>query len=564
MACKVRSFPVLLGFLALSVAELTLPLSHSLYAGGEIVLMGLPMLERTVVVWHWLISTGFVLGKERMGRVVNFVDGLPTETHKAIAYTIGALSGICLAILKARQHFVFQTSAYDLGLQASVAWNTTHGRPFFDSIQNINYLGDHFSPIHLALALAYRLWEEAVTLLVIQSIGIGLGATALYLLTLKRLRHTWPAIALTLLFLFNPYLHKVSVYDFHPIAFAIPLFLWMLYFIECERYIPVAALALIAVTVEETLLPPLVGVGIYISLFHKRFRVIGLMLATLGVIYFILALKIWMPFFLKEDRLTHIGRYANLGGSTLNEIMYALLRNPLIFFRAMVVPFEKVTSVVSLFLSVGFLPLLAPRQLILLVLPLSMLVVSNYQPQWTFSYQYSSAILPFLFFGSAYGVQQLEHLLQRFSLMRGSLRSSAMTSWVGLPLMLLIGFNLYRLPSYTKPWSKAHVDAIYSLMNKVPPTASVCANQHFVPHLINRPHVSMFRIGGHAIFNGQRAEYVLLEPESNDPWLTWPSSVEDYRQAVAIMLDSKLYAVVEERDGVVLLKARPEAAGDGH
>src|SRR5439155_530553 len=117
------------------------------------------------------------------------------------------------------------------------------------------------SPIHLLLAFIYRLWESAVTLLIVQSVGIGLAATALYLLTLKYFNRRWPAIAMTILFLVNSYLHQVSTFDFHPIALAIPIFLWLLYFIERERYIPIIVLSLLAMTVEETLLAaPVSGV----------------------------------------------------------------------------------------------------------------------------------------------------------------------------------------------------------------------------------------------------------------------------------------------------------------
>ena len=56
-----------------------------------------------------------------------------------------------------------------------------------------------------------------------------------------------------------------------------------------------------------------------------------------------------MPYFLKEDHLTHIGRYANLGGNSLDEIVHAILQNPLILFREMVIPFQKVISLFCYF-----------------------------------------------------------------------------------------------------------------------------------------------------------------------------------------------------------------------
>ena len=113
-----------------------------------------------------------------------------------------------------------------------MAWNTLHGHFFHSSLQNINYLGDHFSPIHFVLSPMYFLWENAATLLILQSVGIGLASIALYLLTLEKLAQKWLAPVMAILFLFNPYLHRISTFDFHPIALAIPIFLWMLYCLE--------------------------------------------------------------------------------------------------------------------------------------------------------------------------------------------------------------------------------------------------------------------------------------------------------------------------------------------
>ena len=109
------------------------------------------------------------------------------EVRSAIwpAIAFGSVLAIYLCRLKAVQHDSFQTSAYDLGIQANVAWNTAHGYWFWDAVQGLNYLGDHFSPIHLLVAPIYRLWPDAMTLLVIQSAAIGSAATALYLICVQ-------------------------------------------------------------------------------------------------------------------------------------------------------------------------------------------------------------------------------------------------------------------------------------------------------------------------------------------------------------------------------------------
>ena len=501
-----------------------------------------------------LIAIWLLLSDEGMSNMMRYTENVSAQTHQKIAYAIGVMFALYLSYLKANQYFTFQSGAYDLGIQANVTWNTAHGHLFYDSIQNINYLGDHFSPIHLLLAFIYRLWESAVTLLIVQSVGIGLAATALYLLTLKYFNRRWPAIAMTILFLCNSYLHQVSTFDFHPIALAIPIFLWLLYFIERERYIPIIVLSLLAMTVEETLLPPLVGIGLYIFLFHKRFRLLGFSIAILATVYFILVLGIGMPLFLKEDRLTHIGRYSNLGGNTLSEIAYAVLRNPLIFFSEAVVPYKKVISLFWLLLSVGLLPLLAVRQLLLLVLPISLIIVSNFRPQWQFAYQYTATILPFLFFGAVHGFHRLHCLYERWSLEQASVLSVYAGRAACLAFVLLTAHNISRSPSYVGKWSTTHVEAIATLIREIPPTASVCATQNFVPHLINRHQVSMLGRGGRTNLDLRDAEYLLLDVKSDDPWVTWPLGVEEYQQSIADIRQSNAYVSLQERDGVVLLK----------
>jgi uncharacterized membrane protein len=71
-------------------------------------------------------------------RSIEYVEGISLKKHKIIACLLGLMVAVYLSLLKVQQHLVFQTTAYDLGLQASVAWNTIHGRLFHESLQNIN------------------------------------------------------------------------------------------------------------------------------------------------------------------------------------------------------------------------------------------------------------------------------------------------------------------------------------------------------------------------------------------------------------------------------------------
>ena len=521
--------------------------------------LGLPIalshLKRSIFIIIAFVTVWLIFAKDataKIGRLIEYIEGISLKKHKIIACLVGLMAAIYLSLLKVQQHLVFQTTAYDLGLQASVAWNTIHGRLFHESLQNINYLGDHFSPIHLVLSPFYLIWENAATLLIIQSIGIGLAFIALYFLTLEKTHQKWLAISMTTLFLFNPYLHQISTFDFHPIALAIPIFLWILYGMEKRQRTSVIVLSLLAITVEETLLPPLIGLGLYMSIFHKAFRRIGYNIALLATMCFVLELKAGMPYFLQEDHLTHIGRYTNLGGNSLDEIVRTLVRNPLIFFRELMTPFQKVISLLLFFVPVGFLPFFSPPTLLLLLLPLVPIVVSNYAPQWTLDGQYSATALPFLFFGSVYGLNRLQPLLRRLWARWGAFSSASGARVACLLVLMLLSYNLYCSPVYVGQWSRTHVEAIANFVKEIPPAASVCATYNIIPHVINRQHVVMFGTLNKGALDLRQADYLLIDTQSSG----WPLSKEEFPQAVAEVYQSKAYILFKEHNGIVLLQRK--------
>ena len=105
----------------------------------------------------------------------------------SLEFSIGFLVSLLLILAKVFQHFQFGTRAYDLGIQGSVAWNTAQGNWFYDSVHlQGNYLGDHFSPFYLFISWLFLIWESPLILLILQSLGIGLAAVALYKLVYRK------------------------------------------------------------------------------------------------------------------------------------------------------------------------------------------------------------------------------------------------------------------------------------------------------------------------------------------------------------------------------------------
>src|SRR3989338_4235908 len=91
-----------------------------------------------------------------------------------VAYTI------TFGVLSVLRHFSFYSTALDLGIYDQAVWGYSQGRLIIDTVINSVMLGDHAQPILFLVAPFYWIYSSPVTLLILQSIMIGLAALPLY------------------------------------------------------------------------------------------------------------------------------------------------------------------------------------------------------------------------------------------------------------------------------------------------------------------------------------------------------------------------------------------------
>ncbi len=117
-------------------------------------------------------------------------------------------------------------------------------------------LTDHVEPILALISPLLWLWEDVRVLLLLQVVGIALGALPLYALALHRLEAmlsakertqiwiveplrqlTRPlALALALAYLLTPQLQSAVLTEFHAAPLAVPLILWAFWAVETRRW----------------------------------------------------------------------------------------------------------------------------------------------------------------------------------------------------------------------------------------------------------------------------------------------------------------------------------------
>ena len=481
-----------------------------------------------------------------------------TQQHR-MGWGIGlAFTGFLIS-LRVRQYFELQTM-YDMTVEANVAWHMVHGPWFFNSLDHDSFLGGHFSLVFFLIGAIYRWAQHPITLLVIQSLALGGGAVAVYYVALARKTTTSVALLAMALYMFNPYAHHISAHDFHLSPLAIPAILWMLYFIDSMQPWKAGTAALLSFTVEESILLPLVGVGLYLIVSRPQWRMFGLGLAVLSLIYFVVITKVLMPMFVPGRGLFFWDRYANLGAN-LNEAIHNLLAHPVWGAMEALIRRNQYVYLVYFLVPVAFLPLFSLPEAGLLVAPLTIMFLSQDPGMYKLGFHYSALALPFLFYGVVWGLSKLSHydFWPRVWQKHGKMILSG--------IFFLLVLNTYRSPGYdlgrTDP---QFASSAFELSALVPPDASVATDLRFGPLLANRHHICRISLVPGELCAWQvellsgpnwskplwRPEYVLLGAEPGKT--TSEKSMEQSRFAKWLM-DSQGYEEIRSQDGVRLFRS---------
>lgn len=412
--------------------------------------------------------------------------GRRLDDSPRLALALIIAPGFYFAVLKLWQFHTFQVSAWDLVIQSGVAWNTAHGNWFWEPLQQINYLGDHYSPFYILIAPLYRLWPSAALLLVLQTVGLAIGAAIIYRLARRHIGSAYAALALVLLYWVNRYLNSIQEYDFHPIAFAVPLYMAMFWAAERERKVVFVIAGLLAISVEETLIPPLIGICVWTAFTRPKMRLWASVLILIAAVLLPVIVGDLMVQHLYDSRgfigSTHASRWSHLGASEA-QIVETVLKHPWKLLTAFSSPPEKLLRILQLFASIAFLPFFGGAALLMAAIPIATISSCNLRTMYDYHFHYSATTLPLLFYCAILGLRRARAF--------ASTHRHNKAIWLGL---VLIGFasgtwNSMNMPRYLDHWDRQKVAAFHCLVETVPAGAPVQASMevHFLlPHLSDR------------------------------------------------------------------------------
>jgi uncharacterized membrane protein len=380
-----------------------------------------------------------------------------------LPYGFAVVFGAVYTAYSLLRHARLGSAAFDLGIfdQAVRAYSRLKAPIVPLKGPGYNLLGDHFHPVLAVLAPFYRLWPDARLLLVAQALLLAASIVPIGRLAVTRLgRAAGSAVVVAYGLSFG--LQGMLGFDFHEVAFAVPLTACAMVALAEERWRAAALWTLPLLLVKEDMGLTVAAIGAY--LIFRRQRRLGAALVAAGAVVLVLAMFVVIPHFSPNRTYRYFGQLDSSQGS-------ALFSHP-----------DKLLLPLTLLAITGFAALRSP--LLVVALPVVAYRLDSANPHyWSVTtVHYNAMLMPILFVALMDALPRLPRPYARI----------APAGVLVVALALLPQFSLWHLarPGYYR--MPAHVTAARQVLAEIPSGSTVAATDYLAPQLTDRCTVILF------------------------------------------------------------------------
>jgi uncharacterized membrane protein len=440
----------------------------------------------------------------------------------------------------------FRLGRMDLGNMVQAVWSTTDGRlletTHGSTGEQGSRLAGHVDPFLVLLAPLWMAWSSPLSLAFAQVAVSSLGTLPVFWLGRRHLGSERAAGLLALGYLAYPWVAVSAVGAIHPVTFAIPLFLFCVWFLDTDRLVPFALCAVLAMTTGELMGLPIAALGVWYALSRGRRRAGGL-IAIAGFAWSFVAVYFVVRHYAGEESKFY-GFYDHVGGSPQG-VVETLLTNPTTVLQALVESHD-IVYLVWLGLPLLFLFALSPGLALVALPQLLANVLSDFRSMSDPRYHSIAAVAPFLIAATVFGIARLRS--RQVLAAAGVLTVSAMLALVVGPWPRAVGLvplgSRANLPA-------AKLEALRDALALVPDDAPVTSSNNVGAHLSARRSV-------YSVPLLKRAEWVVVD--ADESWVVRPGSplLTDHPEVVRAFVQrlehDRSWRKVFERDRVLVFR----------
>jgi uncharacterized membrane protein len=345
-----------------------------------------------------------------------------------VTWIIALATFIAYDTISVFRYLRLDPGSWDLGIYTEYVKQLAHLHAPVVSIRGagFNLLGDHFQPIVGLLAPFFRVFPTPETLLVAQAL-LTAASVIPVCRAAQELLGTWASRGIGLAYGFSWGLQQMANFDFHEIAFAVPLLAFSLSALVRRRLWPAVFWALPLVFVKEDQGFTVAAIGLVMAgmglmrLRHARRGDTeeqeepgawirgGVLLAAWGLAWSVLAIAVIIPHF---NPMHHYPYWYDGGavGPGGHPSVSALAHQ---VFQA---GHEKLWTTYLILLPVAFLALRSP--LVLIALPsLALRFVSTNSYFWGTAWHYDATVMPIVFLAAVDGMARFRARSRRRALL---------------------------------------------------------------------------------------------------------------------------------------------------
>lgn len=401
---------------------------------------------------------------------------------------------VAFSYFSIQRHTAF-FSGFDLANMDHTIWNSMQG-DFF----TLNRRGSTFSrfSIHSDLILVllapfYFIWNDVRMLLVLQSFFLALGAIPTYIIAKRLLKNDTFALLISLVYLLNPWLHWVNLYDFHGVALAIPLLLCVFCAAFTKKWVWMWVFAGLALATKESIGLSVGMLGLMLILFFRE-KLRGSILLLLGFGWFFISVFVITPYF---SRPLAQNQHWALRWYQFDDIEHDVVptnsKAHVIFNKIFLAP-DLPRYYFSLLKPFAFLPLIGFPWMLISLPTLAINTLSSHAQMRGTMLHYHSGIIPGLVISTILGLAYVQKYTRKINLPK------SITAWLlRIPVYILVVISVMvsirnsPLPYNPNCWCRMFEvseddRAFDAFLRSIPTDATITASPEIRPHLTHRSH----------------------------------------------------------------------------
>ncbi|HIW28705.1 MAG TPA: DUF2079 domain-containing protein [Candidatus Luteococcus avicola] len=454
----------------------------------------------------------------------------------------------------------FLTAGYDLGIFDQAVRQYSHFNPPYVALKGDRYnlLGDHFHPVLALLAPLYWVWDDPRMLVLAQDVLVAVSIPVVHGFVRRHLGGGWRTWVVTLGYALAWPVQRMIDFDFHEIAFAMPLLAIALDGLDrrSDRRLLLGALPLLLVREDMGMVVLLLGVVRALLAWRdaragvpQRWgRTIGLavFLAAIGSVVFVLVTTVVLPHFAPSGEFAY-WTYDALGPDAPSAIRFILshpLRTAGIFFT----PWVKSFTLVWLLLPLAFLPLGSPYALVTLPL-LAQRFLSSRTHLWTTQFHYNAPIFLILLFAAVDTIGRLPNAARDWR----RIAATAMAAMMVAVPVIDPAVRMTNTPLIRLFWSAWHTKPIMrdqqAMVALIPAGTCVEVDDRLAPHLTRSNRVTL------PTLTRRMSDFIVLDLSQKQVGYPLPSPQQVQADALA-----RGYTQVASSGPLIMLQ-RPDYAG---